>query len=898
MPAKKRFKTPDNGKKLGEAAHLRRLLRGNFHHYSTLFYGRFSLVLDIVFNFWFGAAYISEADREELRRAADQGAICYVIRNASRLEYLRIAFILRRDGLAPPQFAHYLSVYLWQPWATTLRRLVGTVVSVLEKKGYPNPYRNGYVEDLMQKRVPMLLPLLQFSGAPRRFSRGKDRIDPLVEMMRIRRELEIPVILVPLVPIYGRRPDRETRSMLDMIAGPSDNPGRLRRMWMALRNRKSTSIKVAQAHSLEDLEDAVEMKTPSLADPDPEKSYHIRQTLLERIETERRVVLGPARKSREEMIELVLHDSDFVARLMEYCKTNEEPFIETRRRARRYLEEMVADLRPGAVRLFVSLLNRLLPRVYESIVVDEIGLEKVRRTMRRSPVVFVPSHKSHIDYLILNYILDQKHMWLPLTVSGINLNFWPIGSLFRGAGAFFIRRAFRGKRIYTLCLTKYIEMSLREGLGLTFFVEGGRSRIGKLIPPKTGFIQYLLEAADHVKGQDVAFVPVSIGYERIFEERFYTNEAAGRPNEGENLRTMLRHRRLLTKSRGRVWIDFADPISLNHLVWATGDKIEGERRSERRQLANHVAHRVVHDINQRQPVTLYAVVAEALLAGTRRGIPSEVVRRRFELLVDYLRERRAHLPERPVSVETILGTMVAEKILTFEEDEDGNEPPFYYLEESNRLRLTMYANTVVPHHPSMSLLGLALLGSSDPQDHDELFEAFLFLIRLLKREFVFGPTPDRTRAETHADFDRALGLFEGHGWVEKRPTGFALSGDDGRFAAETFAAVVSGYVESYYLAARAMIKQKAEERSDKDVIKAALKKGRRLLSMGELDHPEAVNKLILENAIRHYADLNLLRTEYRLGEKSKSAGRTYQVADFVQLRDVVEQTRRYVTRAK
>jgi len=782
---------------------------------------------------------------------------------------------------------------LWQPWTTALRRVVGVTVSLAERQGYPNPYANGFVEELTANRTPMLLPLHSFGGLPWRFSRGRAGFDPLQELMRIRRDTERPIVMVPLVTIYGRRPDRETRSMLDMIAGPSDNPGRLRRFWLFLRHRGNIYIKAAQPQALEDLEEAVSMKLPAMVDPGPETAYHIRQTLLERIEIERRSVLGPARKSRTEMIEMALHDRSFLAAMMEYCKKNNQPFIATRRRARRYLEEMTADLRPWPVGFIRAVLDRLLPRLYQSVEVDVEGLEQVRKVLRQMPVVFVPSHKSHVDYLILGYILDKHQAPQPLTVAGINLNFWPIGRLFRGAGAFFIRRTFRGKRIYSLCLVKYLETILREGLSMTFYVEGGRSRIGKLLPPKTGFLQFLLQAAAGSNQREVAFVPVSIAYERIFEERFYTNEAAGKPNEGENLATIVRNRRLLSKSRrGRVWIDFCKPILLGDMLWNEGGAGPADEE-QRRELATKIAYRVVHAINERQPVTAYAIVAEALLAGARRGVPADTVKRRCELLADCLADAGVALPESQVSVATILAAMVAEKSLTFEEDETGEEPPFYLLDESRRLALTIYANTVAPHHQTISLLALALLGARETAPPDRLLAEFRFLMSLLKREFVFGPSPNRTIVDDNADFDRALGLFDAKGWVERQPRGLALT-RDGKFAAETFAAVVSAYVESYHLAARTLLTRKDETFSDKELVKAALKKGSRLLSVGELEHPEAVHKLIVETALRRYAELGCLRVETQIADKTKIATVKYQVADFVRLRDIVARTRAYL----
>lgn len=875
--------------------HLKRFLKDSFHHYSALFPGRFSRLLNLIFRLLFRGVTLEDADRQELKKAAGKGAVVYVTRSRSRLEYLLLSFKLREEGLPFPQFCHYLSVYLWQSWSTFARRTAGVVVSLFERQGYPNPYRNGFVRVLLAEKVPTLLPLHHFRGLPWRFSR--QHLDPLQELIQIRRDTNRPIMIVPLVLIYGRRPDRDTRSMLDMLVGPADNPGRVRRILMFMRNIRNIYLKVAEAVELDELEATASMRVPMMADRLPETAYHIRQACLERIEAERRVVLGPARKSRAEIIEMILHERSFVSSLLKYCKENDKPFIETRRRARRYLEEMAADTRPTIISFLRWILDRVLPRVYDSIEVDEQGLEKVRRIARRMPVVFMPSHKSHIDYLLLNYILYNNHISMPVTVSGINLNFWPIGNLFRGAGAFFIRRSFRSKRIYTLCFIKYIGAMLREGVGLTFYVEGGRSRVGKLLPPKLGFVQHLLNAAISSGRRELAFVPVSIGYERIFEERFYTDEAAGKPSEGETLGTILKHRRMLTKKRGRVWLDFAEPIPLQELLWEAQITTIPRDEQGRRDLARMIVHRAVYALNEMQPVTPYAVVAEALLAGTRRGVLGQTVVERFRLLTDYLRSRQVKLPGFGANVSTtvnnILPVMVAEKLLTMEDVSDEDDELFYFLEEGKRLSLTIYANTVVPQHPYISLLSLNLLAADKALSSDELFIEFRYLLRLLIREFVLGKTPSRSEEDDRREFNRVFDHYQRQGWLSETDEGFELS-PSGRFTAETFSAVVAGYLESYHLAARALLKRKSEQFTAKEFIDAAIKKGKRLVSIGELIHAEAVHQLVLQSAMRLFEDWGIVRAELLIGDKTKITGRLYQVADFVQLREIVERTKMYL----
>ena len=300
------------------------------------------------------------------------------------------------------------------------------------------------------------------------------------------------------------------------------------------------------------------------------------------------------------------------------------------------------------------------------------------------------------------------------------------------------------------------------------------------------------------------------------------------------------------------------------------------------------------DINERQPVTSYALAAEALLAGTRRGVPAKVVAERYALLDDLLRagSTKMTLPrgEPAATVLAILNAMVAAKVLGVQESNEETEP-FYFLDENKRLALSIYANTVVPHHQYVSLLSLALLGATEPKSTHDIFAEFRFFAHLMVRELVLGKNPERSLADDERDFDPAWRLFVERDWLKETERGFALT-PPGRFAAETFAAMVSGYLESYWLAARVLLARKAERFSEKEFVKGALSKGQRSVGVGEIEHPEAVHKVLLENALRFFADLGLVRAELVVGEKTKAASHNYQVADYVGLREIADRLKK------
>jgi hypothetical protein len=141
-------------------------------------------------------------------------------------------------------------------------------------------------------------------------------------------------------------------------------------------------------------------------------------------------------------------------------------------------------------------------------------------------------HRSHIDYLLLSYVFYKHNIPLPFIAAGTNLMFWPLGHVFRKAGAFFHPRTFGGNVVYRQVMETYIRTMLREGYPIEFFIEGGRSRTGKMVMPKYGMLSMVIQACTELH-RDVALIPVFIGYDRVLEEKSYIQELGRPEGEGE-----------------------------------------------------------------------------------------------------------------------------------------------------------------------------------------------------------------------------------------------------------------------------------------------------------------------------------------------------------------------------
>src|SRR5260370_7692435 len=190
------------------------------------------------------------------------------------------------------------------------------------------------------------------------------------------------------------------------------------------------------------------------------------------------------------------------------------------------------------------------------------GWDRAMKGAARGPVVFCPSHKSHIDYLVMSFVLWKRGYSMPLVAAGANLSFFPLGPFFRRGGAFFLRRSFKGDVVYTAVFKAYLKKLVREGVHQEFFPEGGRSRTGKLLTPKLGMLTWEVEAVLEGARDDLNFVPVSIAYEKVPESKSYSRELAGPAKRPEDLKPLLSVWKVLRSRFARITLPFLHPLPL------------------------------------------------------------------------------------------------------------------------------------------------------------------------------------------------------------------------------------------------------------------------------------------------------------------------------------------------
>ncbi|MEJ2659547.1 MAG: 1-acyl-sn-glycerol-3-phosphate acyltransferase, partial [Desulfobacteraceae bacterium] len=339
----------------------------------------------------------------------------------------------------------------------------------------------------------------------------------------------------------------------------------------------------------------------------------LRHKLLVQHNRHRQSITGPVVKSLEEIKESILA-SDRLRRFMaQHAKSRNEALHIIRKQAGGFLDEIAAKYNYFFISCVSGIVGWLINAMYDGAVVDTESIRRIKIMSQRGPLILVPCHKSHIDYLILSWVLFKNNMPCPHVAAGKNLSFWPLGPIFRAGGAFFLRRTFRGAVLYARVFSEYIHKLLEEGFNLEIFIEGGRSRTGKLLMPKLGFLSILLNSYKNKACDDMIFVPVFIGYDQILEENAYLHEIEGGKKEPENLLQVLKARRFLKQRFGKIYINFHEPLSLKEILRDYDCALEDMPQKSQNELCRNMGWRLINAIDQVSVVTPHALVAAAIL---------------------------------------------------------------------------------------------------------------------------------------------------------------------------------------------------------------------------------------------------------------------------------------------
>jgi glycerol-3-phosphate O-acyltransferase len=572
----------------------------------------------------------------------------------------------------------------------------------------------------------------------------------------------------------------------------------------------------------------------------PLPAFVVRQAALA-LDRAERVVVGRAAKVPRHVTEAIAHSAEFGQQVRLLAERLDLPEEEVRAGALAALDDLVAAMDPAAVEVFTGLFRPLHARAWD-VQADTAGLARLRELNERYPLVFLPSHRSYVDPLVLADVLARHDFPRNHVLGGDNLRFWPLGSLAKRAGIVFIRRSFGDDHVYKLAVREYFAFLLTKRFNLEWYMEGGRSRTGKLRPPRHGLLRYVADAVERGRVDDVFVVPVSITYDQLREVSLMAAEQGGAAKRGEGLSWLASYaREQLTTPLGTVHVGFAEPISLAAALRSGADPADPDAR---RLTLQKVAFQVAVGINSVTPATATALVTLALLGVRDRALTLGQVQRVLAPLLDHLTERG--MPHSGAVLATargvrqVLGALAQQGVVTLYE---GGEEPVYSIERGQHLVASFYRNSAIHHVVDRAIAELVLL--HDPADR---WDEAMRLRDLLKFEFFF-PERDAYRERLGAELaqlDPDWETAEGREVLCRAPLLLAHR-------------VLRSFVDAQLVVAeRLAARDPRTPVVEPDFLSECAGVGRQMLLQGRLHGPESLSRELFASALQLAANLDLV----------------------------------------
>ena len=581
-----------------------------------------------------------------------------------------------------------------------------------------------------------------------------------------------------------------------------------------------------------------------------------------------RALTGNRFKVPREVAGQIVGSAHFSREIRRLAETTGRPEDEVATEAAADLESIVASLDPAAVDLFSGVLRPMHEKAW-TVHADTAGLEPLRELNAEHALVFLPSHRSYTDPFVLADVLRSNDFPRNHVLGGDNLRILGLEQLARRSGIIFIRRSFGGDQVYKTVVREYFSWLCAKRFNLEWYMEGGRTRTGKLRPPKYGLLSDVASAVERRRTEDVYLVPVSIIHDQLQEVHQMAAEQTGAQKTPEGLRWLAGYARAQRRPVGGVHVSFGEPLSLRAALTGANDPaLDARAESDpdaaveddpvRRLALQKTAFEVFVRINRVTPVTPIALAALALLGVRDRALTLSQVRRVVEPVLDYVDARG--LPHTGIaSLRTNGG--VAEALLSLRREKvvsaytEGSEPVFS-VESGHHIVAAFYRNSAIHHFVNRAIIELAILDVGDLTGREALakgFQAALELRDLLKYEFFF-PDKETFRAELIDE----LSLID----PDWRSDDNDIARTRKLLRQSRFLCahrVLRSFVDAQWVVAERLAEHDPDTPVDEDrLLERCAAVGQQLLLQGKLHGPESLSRELFASALRLAANRGLL----------------------------------------
>lgn len=847
-----------------------------------------------LFFVWIYARVVHEPTQvQEVLSIPDSESIVYVLGSENKHDFLYLNDLCLKHGM-PLAYASNGHSHLG--YATLGAWIAGIF------KGRKKPFSSEEIADLVVQHKPVLIFLNQYGTKERQ---NRDKTDAIFRAIdrRIHETPDLKVHFFTVGVIWERRMESAQISHFNEIYGTPTRPSSVRRFLSVLPSLGQLFFQIGNPlclihHFARDAESAAP-KAP------------LRHEFDDDIHAMHAMVNGPKVKPHQQLLREIVESQRFQNELKSISQQTGQSIEELTLQARKILDKTASKFSLVVCKVFSTALMPMWSIIYNGLYVDQEQFNRIRELSKTHRLVFIPSHKSHVDYLVLSILMFQNGVLPPLIAAGENLNFFPVGGILRRGGAFFIKRSFRGEQLYTACIRYYIDFIMHEGYPVEFFIEGGRSRTGQVLQPKFGILRMIAQTVQNDPTLPVKIIPCAITYEKVIEDMAYKNEQDGAVKQKENFSNLIRTTKLLISKYGQIYVSFADPIDLNEALHIDDPCYEQSAESLTTDI-DTMTIELMRRINQASTITMSALASCALLNTPKDTMALQTLLQTSAFLLSLLIERgalispvlqtalaasRASLREMYPQQESGAGgdaaaspttshikaqalieplnQPIVETLKLFEHNgtikRRGNEfSPDIVIADSGRLQMVFYKNILL--NAIIDDIYLACAISIDESKSIDTVEArFGDIAALFAIEFSDDNVKNR--------YEKTLNRFKDRAWIDIAQNAIQIvPKHQSDFA--VLAHCIAHHTESYSFVFDYIANHQAATWAESDLMEQLLDCAKDAIASGKI-LPESRSKVVYSHAIERLRNWRVLEVSYEQTAK-KSAKYLTKIADIPQ----------------
>ncbi len=659
--------------------------------------------------------------------------------------------------------------------------------------------------------------------------------------------------IVPVSVFWGQSPDSEKSAWKLLFADNWAVTGRLRKLARILILGRKTRVQFSAPIHLRELVDQGKGQ---------ERTQRMVQRILRvHFRNQKTAVIGPDLSHRRTLVKGLLRAPLVRQAIQEEVETQHISTEKAEALALRYANEIAADVSYPVIRFLEVTLTWFWNKLYEGVRVNHI--ERVQDVAQGHEIVYVPCHRSHIDYLLLSYLLFRNGLTPPHIAAGINLNMPVVGSILRRGGAFFMRRSFKGNQLYTAVFNEYLHTLFSRGFSTEYFVEGGRSRTGRMLHPRTGMLAITLRSFLRDSRRPIVFVPVYIGYERVLEGRTYLGELRGAAKKKESIFDLFKVVGALRQRFGQVWVNFGEPIHLDgfleqhELGWRKQELGPEYRPAWLPEATNQLAREVARHLNDAAAINPVNLVALALLSTSRLALDERALERVLDLYLALLRK----VPYSPSATlpdgdgKALIEYVKSMNLLAEQKDALGR---ILYLDEQNAVLMTYYRNNVL-HVFALPALIASFFQSNARISREQLLTYTRALYPFLQQELFIRWDLDQLDAVVDqwlaALVEQNLLKQDGDAYVRPAPSSREY------VLLTLLARAITQTLQRFYMAIALLLNAGQRQLSAEELENLCTVMAQRLSILHGLNAPEFFDKTLFRNFIQALLDQRVLRKD-------------------------------------